>query len=161
MPSEMLKDSLRFLKINAFLYKNALEGLSEEELHRLPSDHSNPMIWIAGHVLNSRVSLARYAGTAGHCPWSDLFKRQSRVQAVSAYPALDEILECWDTTNSALKARCGELTPEELSGPGPSQLPVEVDTLSPGISFLVWHESYHIGQMGYLRKWLGHEGLVG
>ena len=65
MPSEMLKDSLRFLKINAFLYKNTLEGLSEEELHRLPSDHSNPMIWIAGHVLNSRVSLARYAGDCG------------------------------------------------------------------------------------------------
>jgi hypothetical protein len=30
-----------------------------------------------------------------------------------------------------------------------------------GLVFLAWHDSYHTGQMGYLRKWLGYEGLVG
>ncbi len=161
MAAERLEDSLRFLKINAYLYRGALEGLSQEKLHRLPSDHSNPMIWVAGHILNSRVNLARYLGAEAHCLWSELFKRSSRLQPASAYPALDELLECWKTTNSALKARFRELTPEELSGPSPSQRSVEVDTLGSGISFLIWHESYHIGQMGYLRKWLGYEGLAG
>ena len=119
------------------------------------------MIWVAGHILNSRCNLARYIGAEAHCPWSELFKRGSRFQPASAYPARNEIVDCWKTTNSTLKARCQELTREELSGPSPSQLSVEVDTLGSGISFLIWHESYHIGQMGYLRKWLGYEGLVG
>ena len=161
MVSELIKYNFRFLKINASLYKSDLAGLSEEELHRRPSHGSNPMIWVAGHVLNSRVGLARYLKIEAHCPWGELFKRHARSQPASAYPALAEVLACWKTTNASLKARCQKLTSEELSGPSPSPLSVEVDTLGSGISFLIWHESYHIGQMGYLRKWLGYEGLVG
>jgi hypothetical protein len=156
----VLQDSLRFLKINAFLYKSALRDLSEEELHRFPSDHSNPMIWIAGHVLNSRVDLARYLKIEAGCPWGKLFERHSRLQPAAAYPGIEEILGCWSTTNRALRIGSERLTPEELSGPSPEKLSIEVDSLGSGISFFVWHESYHIGQMGYLRKWLGYEGLV-
>ena len=29
------------------------------------------------------------------------------------------------------------------------------------IAFSAFHESYHIGQMGYLRKMLGHTGVAG
>ncbi len=62
------------------------------ELHRLPSDHSNPMIWIAGHVLNSRADLARYLKIEAHCPWSELFERHSQLQPAAAYPDVEEIL---------------------------------------------------------------------
>jgi hypothetical protein len=29
------------------------------------------------------------------------------------------------------------------------------------IVFLNYHETYHVGQMAYLRKWLGYSQLVG
>jgi hypothetical protein len=27
-------------------------------------------------------------------------------------------------------------------------------------AFFAYHEAYHIGQMAYVRKWLGYPGLV-
>jgi len=29
------------------------------------------------------------------------------------------------------------------------------------INFLAFHETYHVGQLAYLRCWLGHEGPQG
>jgi hypothetical protein len=34
-------------------------------------------------------------------------------------------------------------------------------TLMHEIAQLAWHDSYHLGQMAYLRKALGFDGLVG
>jgi hypothetical protein len=29
------------------------------------------------------------------------------------------------------------------------------------VAFLAFHEAYHMGQLGYVRKWLGHSALAG
>lgn len=33
----------------------ALEGLTEEELWRAPTSHNNPMLWVAGHIVQTRA----------------------------------------------------------------------------------------------------------
>ena len=29
------------------------------------------------------------------------------------------------------------------------------------INFLAIHETYHVGQVSYLRSWMGHKGVMG
>ena len=43
--------------------------------------------------------------------------------------------------------------------PGPTIAGAE--TVSDLITFLAFHESYHIGQMAYVRKAIGHSGIAG
>jgi len=58
-------------------------------------------------------------------------------------------------------ARLKVLTDEELSKPAPFPVPAGDKTQRGAIVFLNFHETYHIGQMAYLRKWLGYSQLVG
>jgi hypothetical protein len=53
------------------------------------------------------------------------------------------------------------LTEEELAKPASFPVLTGDKTKRGAIVFLNYHETYHIGQMAYLRKWLGYSQLVG
>ena len=105
--------------------------------------------------------MAALAGVELEVPWKDLFKRYSQIAKPDAYPAIDEIQRAFDKIGDPIVVRFGELTDQELRATCPREFPVADKSLRAGLAFLVWHESYHIGQMGFLRKWLGYESLVG
>lgn len=54
-------------------------------------------------------------------------------------------------------ARLQEVDSEQLNGELPQPFPIEEQNILGGVSFLAEHESYHIGQMGYLRVQLGYK----
>jgi len=55
--------------------------------------------------------------------------------------------------------RIAELLEGMLQGQSEQQLPTDDRTLLGAISFLLHHESYHIGQMGLLRRLLGYPSM--
>jgi|SRR5215831_17541507 len=42
--------------------EQALEGLSQEELWRAPTSHNNPILWVAGHVVQTRATVLQMLG---------------------------------------------------------------------------------------------------
>lgn len=146
---------------NDQLFHRALDGVTPEDLLRTPQDGSNPLIWIAGHLMTSRVSLTRVAGDRIENPWSKLFSRGATVDASVTYPAISEIVSLWDTTTTRLMTRLQELDEAVLTEPASFPVPTGDKTKRGAIVFLNFHETYHIGQMAYLRKWLGYSQLVG
>ena len=149
------------LKLGDFLLKAALEKLSHEELHRRGGPQSNSLIWIAGHLALSRSRMLKLAGGEADFAWTDLFSRGSAVQDPTVYPELDKILQSWEKTSGLLLTALPKMTPEQLFAKSPQSLPGDDKSVRGALSFLVYHEAYHIGQMGYLRKMLGYESLVG
>lgn len=149
------------LKLGDYLLKTALENLSDEELHRRGGPQSNSMLWITGHLALSRHRMLKLAGEDREFAWADLFSRGSAIQAPDAYPPLDEVLQAWDRGSSELLAALPKMTPSQLFAKSPQSLPTDDKSVRGALSFLVYHEAYHIGQMGYLRKMLGYESLVG
>ena len=148
-------------RANDQLFHRALESVKQEDLLRRPHDGSNPLIWIAGHLMTSRVSLTRLAGERLENPWSNIFARGATVDSGIPYPEISEIVSLWDTSSEALMKRLNELDDDELSKPTSFPVPTGDKTKRGGIIFLNFHETYHIGQMAYLRKWLGYSQLVG
>ena len=63
------------------LYAKALHGLDPAELTQTPCDNSNPMLWMAGHLAQSRVRLARLLGVEQEVPWPSLFTRAPPLPA--------------------------------------------------------------------------------
>ena len=41
------------------------------------------------------------------------------------------------------------------------KFPIKQPGVLGALAFLALHDSYHLGQLGYLRKVLGHPGVVG
>ena len=148
-------------RANDQLFHRALDGLKREDLLRRPHEGSNPLIWIAGHATTSRASLATLVGETVDNPWTELFKRGATIDADVSYPEVGEIISLWDTLTEQLMPRLGQLTDEDLAKPTHFPVPTGDKTRRGAIVFLNYHETYHIGQMAYLRKWLGYSQLVG
>ncbi len=76
-------------------------------------------------------------------------------------PSPPALLQALDATGAAIHAALEQASEAQLSAPSPVQLPAVEPTVRGAVAFFGYHEGYHVGQMGYLRKWLGHPSLVG
>ena len=147
--------------VSRSLFEMALEGLSKEELLKSVGDGSNPMIWMVGHLASTRSSLLNLLGRKQEVSWAGRFGRGTTISDAGEYPPLEQMLAVWKDTTTALMARFEEISDQELSAESPRNFPVPDKTIRGAISFMAYHEAYHVGQMAYLRKWLGRGSLVG
>src|SRR5262249_23222655 len=58
----------------------ALEGLTHEELWRAPTERNNAMLWIAGHVVQTRAMILQLLGEPVETGWGKLFDRGALPQ---------------------------------------------------------------------------------
>jgi len=131
-----------------------LEGIDEQmALHR--SDHGeNSVNWILGHLLYNRSVLLRmiegevwedvgrieiYQG--GGKTWSD-------VKALK----LSQLLEMWELSGQSLDAAL----PEADTGADAGRF----GTIAEALVGFCFHEAYHAGQIGILRRLLGLKGQI-
>lgn len=146
--------------VSTALYEKALAGLDRETLLKRPGAESNPLLWIAGHLASSRYGLATALGRQRDVPWGKLFFRGASLDDLSTLPEIGSIQEAWRDISALVAARLEELTEAELSAPAARSFAIPDRSTRGAITFLAYHEGYHIGQMAFLRKWLGFPGLV-
>ena len=142
------------------MYAKALHGLDPDELTRAPAEHANPMVWMAGHLAQSRVRLGRLLGVDAEIPWPSLFQRESAPPRAEQYPALADIRRVWDQAGAALRTRLHGMRDADLYDELQVKIPSTDGTLEGAIVFALFHEGYHVGQMGYVRRTLGKDRIA-
>jgi hypothetical protein len=142
------------------LYAKALHGLDPDELSRAPAENTNPMVWMAGHLAQSRVRLGKLLGVEAEVPWPSLFQRESSPPSAQRYPALADIRRVWDQAGAALRTRLRAMSDADLYGELEVKIPSTDGTLRGAIVFALFHEGYHVGQMGYVRRTLGKDRIA-
>ncbi len=143
------------------MFCRALAGFSREQgLARLVGD-VNPLLWVASHVTTTRYGLAQMIGLDRPRPWATRFTRGSEVGDPAMIPDADEIRAAWEALRAPFGTRLCELGDAELDAPSPRPLPVEDKSVLGAMTFLAYHEGYHLGQMALIRKALGLGGLNG
>jgi uncharacterized damage-inducible protein DinB len=156
----VIAPSVAIYRVNDRLFGKGLDGLSRPQLLESPSEAANPILWIAGHVANTRFGICAMLGRKLHRPWGDIFNRFATLPDADAYPELPVIRAAWTEVSAALTARFEDLTDADLSAPAPRPFPTPDKSVRGMIAFLAYHEGYHLGQISYLRKWLGLPGLM-
>lgn len=146
---------------NAALFEKSIEGLTPEEWQKCPGDSSNPMIWIAGHIVWARSRALDFLGTKWSRPWLAQLGRGEKIADPAQCPSPEEVLLAWQDVKAALNAAMEGASEETLSAPSPPGPPTFDGKLSGLLSFLAIHESYHVGQAAYVRRWLGHGQIAG
>lgn len=148
--------------VNNMLYAAALKDLSREQIReRVGQDKGNSLLWVAGHVTESRYTLSRLIGLEDQWEHGELFARGAQVQPDSSYPELEVIEAALVERSEALHERFEMLTTSELEAELPYPFPVTKKDVLHGIAFLSLHESYHTGQMAFIRRLLGGDQVVG
>ncbi len=147
-------------KTNTDLFKRTLKDVPPDRLLARPGDDSNHLLWIAGHVVVHRARVLKILGQEWSVPWEGLFVRGAKLAADDQYPGIDELARVWDEVSARLAPSLATAAPEALAEPVSKGITLD-GKISGQIAFLALHESYHVGQMAYLWKWLGCGQAVG
>jgi uncharacterized damage-inducible protein DinB len=154
---------LEIAELNTRLYLNCLEGLGDASVLQRPNSETNNIAFIACHILDNRYFLTQDVGLtlehplANHTIFSDPSIRS--VDDVKDYPALEHVRNAWKNLSVTLLDHLPAMTEEALQQTTDNPYPVEDKSTLAGIAFLLQHESYHIGQLSLLRKYLGLKAM--
>jgi hypothetical protein len=147
---------------NTALLSKAFDGVGPDQLWHRPSLENNPMLWIAGHMVGTRALMLQILGDPLDTGWGTLFGRGAVLGDEARYPSRDEVLKVHATVAARVQAKLLSMTADQLGAAataGPK--PAGVSTVGEQIGFFALHDSYHLGQLGYIRKALGLPNLVG
>ena len=148
-------------RINDDLLLRALDGLGAEQLWHRPTEKNNPMLWIAGHIAQTRALILSLTGHPFDTGWGDLFARGSSVGDAEKYPSITEIKSVLGKINTMLYVTFDAPDNGRLAQPFPG---IKLPNAKTGVDQLAgfaMHDSYHVGQLGYLRKALGYPAIAG
>ncbi len=145
--------------LNDRLFINALEGITEEQAKERHSDHNNPVNWIAAHTVHARYLMLIFLGKPSENPYNSLFENFRAYDDSISYPSLAEIKSEWQKVSGLLKDSLAAVTDKQLAAVSPVKSPIGDFTNEGTIAFLAQHESYDIGQLGYLKKYFTKEAM--
>jgi uncharacterized damage-inducible protein DinB len=149
------------LRLNTKLFRNCLEGVTDEKAAMRPSASTNSAAFVAVHVTEARFFLLKMLGAEQASPIAAYLEGAGGIDDVKRFPSLDEIRRAWTTASHALRDRLDRMTAAELDASiaSPFPLPMTNPTALSLLTFLVQHDSYHIGQLAFLRKHAGFPAM--
>jgi hypothetical protein len=102
------------LRLNARLLRNCLDGLTDEQARRRPSDHANSATFVAAHLAESRFFLLKTLGRELANPLAPYLEGARGIGDVRQLPSLAEIGAAWTAVSDALLERLSTVSAAEL-----------------------------------------------
>lgn len=146
-------------ELNTDLLLNCLDGLSDAEARQCLAAGGNSVTYLAAHLTDTRHFLAGRLGDPLPNPLARYLANAKGIADINEWPALEEIRAAWRAIGAHLGRRFATLTPEELSEANIHRFPLGDSTRLGMIAFLAQHDSYHLGQIGFLRRQLGKPAM--
>lgn len=147
----------------AFLMDKYLDGLTDAEAMQ-PGPSGNSINWLVGHLALAR-NHALFALT-GERPWpvEDLARyargNPAATDNTGALP-LAELKARFAAAQTPITEKLAGMTPAQAATKAPfSPLGNPNETIASLFTTLAFHEGYHLGQIGMLRRALGKPGLM-
>ncbi len=139
-----------------------LQGVSHEESLLRPQPAGNSANWIVGHIVASRSRLLTALGETGVLADERIapYRRGSDGGVETGLP-LQDLVDAFERSQPLLIARLQRMTDAELEAKSPISSPAGPDaTFGAALSAMVFHEAYHVGQLGIARRLIGKHGAI-
>ena len=136
------------LEANFGILQKNLDGITESESLYFPETGGNSLNWVLGHIIYSRNLLLEMLGNKGM--WDNSYNTYNRganpKEKIADFKTLSDLKSLLSKSQNKLIATL-------------KNLEITSDELKP-VTFLVFHEIYHSGQIGYIRRILGKKGAI-
>lgn len=146
--------------MNNSLVVKGLHALSDDDVWYQMEGKANPIAWIVGHVVETREQLLTLLGAAAGLGWGGRFKRGSARLDRAEYPSRQDVESAFVASQELVLAAVRALSAERLAEKPPVSFG-GAKTWADLLTFFAFHEAYHLGQIGFIRKNVGHAALVG
>ena len=151
------KSLAKLYRFNAMVIDENLAGFTEEDALFQPEPLGNCANWILGHIIANRNTVMKLVGE--NPIWNEEeshpYRRGSDplTDGTSAIP-LERMITELKSSQEKLFSILLKMSTEEL------EAAVEDTTLYDYLAALQFHEAYHAGQLGILRRLIGKPGAI-
>lgn len=136
-----------------------IRDLSDEDAKIRSRAGAGPSIaWTIGHLCHFKIKMLELLGRSHDNPFSSVFEQAAATDG-SGYPSLAELAASFSALNGELCAALSSSADRleaTMPGSGPHGEKRIIDT----VLFFAWHEAYHIGSIGAIRREQGRRALA-
>ena len=114
--------------------------------------------WTIGHLCHYKIKILGLLGQPRENPFAAQFEHTAASDGAD-YPPLADLAAIFSALNGdvcAALASSGDRLEAPMPGGGPHNEKRILDT----VLFLTWHEAYHIGAIGAIRREHGHKAIA-
>ena len=159
---EMLREQAKV--IHRVLRANTA-GLSQQDSLIQPQPGGNCLNWVVGHLLLTYDDLVLPMLGETSVLGKEALRHYGRGTPELHDPAealpLADLLTAWDEASKRVDAGLARLAPERLDEPAPTSPRNNPDeTVRSLLTIVMFHQAYHTGQTGLLRRLAGKQGAV-
>ena len=151
------------LGYNTWLFGNAVTDVSQEQADYRIGESTNAFDRLAGHVTIGRHGIAAMLGIeVPEVAWGPFaeFGQGIQFDSTRPVPSLAEIMAHFERVTSLLTVGLPEVSESLLDSPATFAIPGDNPTMRDQLAFMTMHETYHIGQMGLLKKHMSGVGIM-
>ncbi len=145
--------------------KRNLDDVSDQDSLVQPPGAGNCLNWVLGHIVVARnmvLSLAGVAPMVGDEVAAHYRRGSDALKPGDKVPGLATLRGILSDSQHRLLPALAALSDDALAQPVPEQLrrPPLTGSVAEALIRLHYHEGYHNGQMGLLRRLAGKEGAI-
>jgi uncharacterized damage-inducible protein DinB len=138
-------------------------GISHAQSLEKPGGAGNCLNWIVGHLYATRSALSTLLGLEALWSTAEVqpYKRGSAELDPTQARDFAELVSRFDEAQATLLEALRAVSAERLAEPAPfSPTKNPHETILTLLANLLFHEAYHAGQAGLLRRQLGFPGAI-
>lgn len=132
-------------KYNHFAVNKNLENIDQKYSLREPEPGGNSMNWVLGHIVVNRDGVLKLLGCKKMCDKKmvNIYMKASHIKETKKSFTIAKVLRMFNDSQDEITKSLSELDPEENK-----------ETVL-NIAGYAFHEAYHAGQLGILRRIIG------
>ena len=136
-----------------------ISDLTEQDARARSRGGDGPSIaWTIGHLCHYKVKVLELLGQPRENAFAAQFEHTPASDG-SDYPSLADLAASFSTLDRDLCTALASSV-DRLGAPMPGAGPHDEKRILDTVLFLTWHEAYHIGAIGAIRRELGRKAIA-
>jgi uncharacterized damage-inducible protein DinB len=149
--------------IRGALHRN-VDDLTHAESLNSPQPGGNCLNWVLGHlgcINEATLGVLGQPAVLGEAAFARYQRGSAELHEAGEAMPLEKLLSAWDEQWARIDKGLAAMTAEKMEAPAPWTPRNRSDeTVGSLLTALLFHQAYHTGQTGLLRRMAGHEGAI-
>lgn len=152
---------LHSLGLANFVVNKNHGGITHRESLVSPQAEGQTFNWVLGHIVRTRNEILELIGKKSLYPRNKFEVYSPKGFTAEKAVHVEELKNCFNALQSELEEGVRSLSAEKLHEPASLRPGGDsTDTVGSVLATVFWHEAYHAGQLGIIRRVVGKEGVI-
>lgn len=149
---------IRSYQGNSLFLKGILAGLNDEDM-LLSTGQSNTIGWILGHITLTRAQILQRLNVECDVEDSEKIFDRGAEKRKDTKMGVEETYNKYASRGEKIATTLNSLSDDDLKRNLDIQLPGGKNDVETFLSFLAWHETFHLGQIDLIKAANGKGGI--